>query len=195
MNPLGTPFAQVTVADLVLVGRDGQVLAGRHEANPSGVAITRHLLSARPDVAGAVHAHTAHGIAFSTLGESLAPISQDACAFFEDHALLDAYRGVVDEGDAGAVTEALGPSKALVMRHHGLLTVGSSVGTAAWWFIALERACQVELLARSAGRPLVIDPATARRARDEVGHEGAARFSFDLVRDHVLSSFGDEFLR
>ena len=86
------------------------------------------------------HTHSVHGRALSALGELLEPITQDVCAFFEDHGLYDSSTGVVvDEEEGRRIASALGAYKALVLRNHGLLTVGDSVDAAAWWFITMER--------------------------------------------------------
>ena len=108
-----------------------------------------HML--RPDVHAAVHTHSTHGRAFSTLGKELSPITQDSCAFYQDHVLYDDFGGVVTEADEGLrIATALGSNKAAILQNHGLLTVGASVDAAVWWYIAMDRCCEVELLALAA---------------------------------------------
>jgi hypothetical protein len=97
------------------------------------------------------------------LGRTLDPITQDVCAFYEDHAVFDDYTGVVLDLEEGKrIAHALGDNKAAILRNHGLLTVGHSVDEAVWWFITMERSCQAQLLASSAGTPVLIDPDMAR---------------------------------
>ncbi|MFJ2131546.1 class II aldolase/adducin family protein [Streptomyces sp. NPDC087845] len=82
---------------------------------------------------GKAFSSSLHGKAFSGLGIRLDPITQDACAFFEDHGLYSDYRGVVDEVEEGKrIGEALGGNKAVSLQNHGLLTVGRSVAEAVW---------------------------------------------------------------
>ena len=122
---------------------------------------------ARPDVTAIAHAHTVYGRAWSATGRLLEPISQDACAFYEDHAVFDDYTGVVYDPEEGSVlARALGSRKALLLEHHGLLTVGETVDEAAFWLHLLERCCQAQLLMATlrpgptAGRPT--GPSTTR---------------------------------
>ena len=86
-----------------------------------------------------------HVLLGSTLGAE--PLSQDHCAFHGDHAVLDSYTGAVyDAADADPFSKALGDGKALILKHHGLLTVGETVDEAAFWLHLLERCCQTMLL-------------------------------------------------
>ena len=76
----------------------------------------------------AAHAHSIHGKAWASLGRLLDPITQDSCAFYQDHGLFDDFTGVVYETSEGdRIAKALGTGKAVILRNHGLLTVGTSV--------------------------------------------------------------------
>ena len=135
VNPFGMPFRHVTVSDLVLANPDGQVVEGRYHVNQAAFTVHAQVHAARPDVVAVAHCHSVHGRALSALGDLLDPITQESCAFYEDHALYDAYTGVaVDAEEGRRIAAALGSRKALVLRNHGLLTVGDSVDAAAWWF-------------------------------------------------------------
>jgi ribulose-5-phosphate 4-epimerase/fuculose-1-phosphate aldolase len=135
----------------------------------------------------AAHAHSTYGKAWSALGRTLDPLTQDACAFFEDHALYDDYTGVVlDREEGKRIAGALGGAKAVILRNHGLLTVGASVAEAGWWFVALERCCQAQLLAEAAGTPLPIDPADARATRDTIGTPGMGMLNFRPMYDDIV---------
>ncbi|OEJ25459.1 aldolase [Streptomyces agglomeratus] len=170
VNPFGLSFADMTVSDLILVNGEGQVVEGRSHVNQAAFLVHAQVHRARPDVVAVAHTHSVHGRALSALGELLDPITQEACAFYEDHALYDAYTGVsVDEEEGRWIAGALGPHKAVILRNHGLLTVGDSVDAAAWWFIAMERCCQVQLAAKAAGRPVPIDHKDAVATRDQLG--------------------------
>jgi ribulose-5-phosphate 4-epimerase/fuculose-1-phosphate aldolase len=194
VNPFGYPFGLIKVSDLLLVDAGGQVVAGQGRINPAGYAIHSQIHAARPDVIAAAHAHSVYGRAWSALRRPLDPLTQDACAFFEDHAVFDDYTGVVLEQDEGSrIASALGDRKAVILANHGLLTVGHSVQEAAWWFISMDRCCQVQLLAEAAGRPRPIEAASARVARSQIGTPGAGRFNFRPLYQSITHSQADLF--
>ena len=88
----------------------------------------------------------------ASLGRLLDPITQDACAFYKDHGLFNDFPGVYETAEGDRIAQALG-NKTVILRSHGLLTVGSTVDGAAWWFITMDRSCQVQILAASVGNP------------------------------------------
>lgn len=182
VNPLGLHFGRIRVSDLLLVNSDGEIVIGNGPLNQAAFAIHAAIHEARPDVVSAAHTHSLHGKAWSALGRQLDPLTQDACAFFEDHALFEDFSGVVlDSSEGQRLARALGPHKAAILRNHGILTAGPSVEAAAWWYIALENACQVQLLAEAAGTPQPIDAATARLTHEQVGRPNGARHAFDSL--------------
>lgn len=166
VNPFGMHFGHIRSSDLIRVDESGAVIEGDGVLNVSAYAIHSAIHQARPDVIAAAHTHSICGKSWSSLGRLLDPISQDACVFFEDHVFFDDTRVLVTEKTEGqALAASLGARKAIILRNHGLLTVGHSVDEAVWWFIAMERCCQSQFLAESAGKPLLVDPDNARSAR------------------------------
>ena len=101
VNPFGKHFSQIRVSDLILVNDSGDVVEGEYRVNGAAFAIHSQVHAARPDVIAAAHSHSMYGKAWSTLGRRLDPITQDACAFYEDHGLFDDYTGVVLDLDEG----------------------------------------------------------------------------------------------
>ncbi|WP_411108082.1 class II aldolase/adducin family protein [Streptomyces sp. c-19] len=179
VNPFGAPFEEVAAGDLILVNGEGQVLRGGRHVNQAAFTVHAAVHRARPDAVAVAHTHSLHGRALAALGELLDPITQEACAFYQDHALYDAYTGVtVDTEEARRIAVALGTFKAIVLRNHGLLTVGTSVDAAAWWFIALERCAQVQLTARAAGKPVLIDHREAVATREQLGSDLVAWINY-----------------
>jgi ribulose-5-phosphate 4-epimerase/fuculose-1-phosphate aldolase len=192
VNPYGVHFSKVRVSDLLLVSRAGKVVEGTRRTNRAAFHIHEAIHRARPDIEAAAHAHTIHGRAWGCLDRPLEPIVQEACAFYEDHAIYGQYGGLVltrEESDRIAAT--LGQRKAVILRHHGLITVGGSVEEAAWWFIMMDRCCQIQLLAEAAGAPLVMSHSDALLARRQFGNRNLARYSFETLFDAVVADQPD----
>jgi ribulose-5-phosphate 4-epimerase/fuculose-1-phosphate aldolase len=189
VNPLGMNFKLIRVKDLILVNGRGEVVEGDWPLNAAAFAIHSQIHAARPDVVAAAHAHSVHGKAWSALRRPLDPLTQDACAFYGDHALFDDYTGAVLELEEGKrIAHALGGNKAIILSNHGLLTVGTtSVDEAAWWFITMERTCQAQLLAEAAGTPVLIDPAQAEKTMGQVGHPKGGWRAFQPLYDWIVT--------
>ncbi len=179
VNPFGVHFSQIRASDLILVNESGEVVEGSYPVNRAAFAIHSRVHAARPDVVAAAHAHSMYGKSWSALGRLLDPLTQDACAFYEDHGLFDDFTGIVlatEEGDR--IARALGDRKAVILRNHGLLTVGETVDAAVWFFIAMERTCQSQLLAEAAGKPVPISHENAVLTRTQLGTQAAGWFQF-----------------
>lgn len=193
VNPLGMNFKRIRVKDLLLVNARGEVVEGDWPLNAAAFAIHSQVHAARPDVVAAAHAHSLYGKAWSTLRRPLDPLTQDACAFYGDHAVFDDYTGVVLDLEEGKrIAQALGPHKAVILANHGLLTVGqTSVDEAAWWFITMERSCQAQLLAEAAGRPVCIDPEQAAKTAGQVGTPIVGWHQFQPLYDWIVTTQPD----
>src|SRR5438552_15257620 len=112
-------FGQIKASDLSLVNAQGEVVQGDRAVNQAAFAIHSQVHAARPDVVAAAHAHSVYGKTWSSLGRLLDPITQDACAFYDDHALFDDYTGVVlDVEEAKRLAHALGHHKSVILRNH-----------------------------------------------------------------------------
>jgi ribulose-5-phosphate 4-epimerase/fuculose-1-phosphate aldolase len=187
VNPFGLHFGLVRTSDLLLVNHDGDVVEGDWPVNTAAFVIHSAIHRARPEVNSAAHCHSVRGKAFSSLGKLLDPLTQDACAFYEDHVLFDDYTGVVlnvEEGER--IARALGSNKAAILRNHGLLTVGESVDAAVWFFIAMDRSCHAQLLAEAAGQPVLVDHPNAKLTHSQVGSELVGWFSFQPMYDWII---------
>ena len=192
VNPFGMHFSHIRASDLVLVNENGEVIQGDKPINEAAFAIHSRIHAARPDVIAAAHAHSLYGKTWSSLGRLLDPITQDACAFYEDCGLFSDYTGVVyDTAEGDRIADALGSRKAIILQNHGLLTVGQTIEEAIWWFIAMDRSCQAQLLAEAAGTPLRIGAATARQARQLVGSPHAGWFQFQPLWEWIVQQEPD----
>ncbi|KAI8078728.1 class II aldolase/adducin N-terminal [Halteromyces radiatus] len=192
VNAFGQHFGTIKASDLVLVDHDGNIVRGNRFVNKAAFVIHGTIHAARQDVQCAVHTHSMYGKTFSSLGRPLLPISQDACAFFEDHSIYDQFGGVVFDAEEGKrLVAALGPkNKAIILQNHGLLTTGESIDAAFWWFVSMERCCQSQLLAEAAAVNgyhdlKVIPDDIARGTYQKVGTplSGYAQFQpmFDMI--------------
>ena len=134
------------------------------------------------------------GKTWSSLGRLLDPISQDSCAFYEDHAIFDDFTGVVlDSAEGDRIAASLGEKKAVILQNHGLLTVGGHVGSAVFWYLLLERSCESQLMAEACGTPKLIRPEAARLTREQIGSEMAGVFSFEGLYQQVAAEEPDLF--
>lgn len=191
LNPYGISFNQIKVSDLILCDSEGQIVEGKHQKlNQAAFAIHSSIHRLRPDVMAAAHVHSLYGRAWSTLARLLDPITQDACAFFEDHALFNDYTGLVFSPSEGIrIAKTLKTNKAVILKNHGLLTVGATVEAAAWWFISMERCCQVQLLAESTGRRVKkIKRKVARHTGSMMGTSQAGWSNFQPLLQDIMAA-------
>lgn len=156
LNAYGLRFAEVRADSLVTVDADGKVLDDPSGLgiNPAGFTIHSALHTARPDVSCVLHCHTVAGVAVSSLEEGLLPLNQWALQFHDRLAYHD-FEGIalaLDERER--LAEDLGDHSAMILRQHGLLTCGRSVGEAFLRMRNLERSCQTQLAAQATGQPL-----------------------------------------
>jgi ribulose-5-phosphate 4-epimerase/fuculose-1-phosphate aldolase len=199
VNPFGMHFSMIKSSDLVRVSHEGEVVEGDRAVNGAAVAIHCAVHAARPDVLAAAHAHGPYGKTFSSLDMTVEPLTQDACAFFEDIGRYNDYRGVVlDKEEGERIGKALGQYKAVILRNHGMLTVGETVDSAAWWFLTLERTAQAQLMAYSAAaglgsKPIQIDPVEAKGTYGQVGFEFAGWFQFQPIWERISRDNPDIF--
>ena len=187
VNPLGVHFSQISVSDLLLVNHDGKVVQGDKDVNVAAFAIHSRLHKARPDINAAAHSHSIYGRTFSTLGKLLDPISQDACAFYENQGIYKDFSGVVEEVDEGdEIAKALDDKKVAILQNHGILTTGPSVDIALWFYMSMERCCQAQLMAEAAGEPVVIPHETAVKTREFIANDIAAWASYQPAFDKIV---------
>ncbi|MDR5777259.1 MULTISPECIES: class II aldolase/adducin family protein [unclassified Caballeronia] len=192
MNPLEIPFGDVRLSDLRPVLLSGEPLCGRGSVNDSGIELHAHIYERRRDVNSIVHVHCPYGKAFSSLRKELAPVTQDACAFYEDHVLLNTFDGVAaDSGYGRLVADTLGHRKAIILANHGFLTVGPTVEAASWWYLAMSDAARVQMLAGDLAVPL--SKYIARRTAFQIGGHKAgasnARPMFNSIKQQRSDLF------
>ncbi len=192
-TPMGVSFRKLRVSDLVRVDHRGELLEGRHPVNPVGLLLHSAVHRARPEVVAVCHAHSQHGKAFSSLGKLLDPITQDACVFFEQTALIREPRVALDAASADRFAAAFGSMRCAIQVGHGLFTTGESIDEAAWAFISMDRACQVQLLADAAGTPEHWPAEGARALARTFGSAALGWLAFQTLWDEIVDSDPDLF--
>lgn len=180
----GVSYHEARVRDLVLVGPDGTLEEGEGIINIAGYYIHHPILVARPEAVSATHVHTGWGTPFSAEARPIEPITQESCIFFEDHAIFDDEEVQVQSVDGGKrIAVALGPHRAIILRNHGLLTVGARVDESVGSFVQMERVAEAHMKARHA-KP--ISAAAARYAQADLVRFGPGRVGFwSLVSRHI----------
>ncbi|MGB7624213.1 MAG: class II aldolase/adducin family protein [Terriglobia bacterium] len=159
INPYGMLFDEITASSLVKVGLDGKVMMETpYFINPAGFTIHSAVHAAREDALCVMHLHTESGIAVSAQKDGLLPISQPSLICLTSLAYHD-YEGLaLDEDEKPRLVADLGTKTYLILRNHGLLTVGRTPADAFLAMFTLERACRIQILAQSGGGGLVLVP-------------------------------------
>lgn len=204
INPYGLFFSEITASSFVKIDLEGRkVTPSNQEVNQAGFVIHSAIHSAREDAVCVLHTHSEAATAVSALAEGLMPISQFAMRF-QGHMGVHDYEGVaLDEDERGRLIRDIGAHNVLVMRNHGVLTVGRSVPEAFVLMYYFEKAARVQIAALSAAaggaRLLLPDPeitgAASRQFNDHHGDIRAAGLrewpAFLRLLDRVAPGYRD----
>ncbi len=155
INPYGMMFEEITASSLVKVDAHGEkVEPSPHPVNPAGFVIHSAIHQARPDVACVLHVHTPEGVAVSAQKDGLLPISQQSTVVLASLGYHD-YEGIaLRDDEKPRLVSDLGDRAHLILRNHGLLTVGHTVADAYLAMFNLQRSCEVQIHAQSGGAEL-----------------------------------------
>lgn len=172
------------MSDLILLNHDGEPIGGNtsRPANAAGFQIHGALHKKYPHVNAACHAHSKFGKAWSTFAKPLDMINQDVAMFHgEAQAVYPEFGGVVlKQEESKRLAGFLGPKgKLLILRNHGLLTVGETVDEAAYLFTLAEKSCEIQLQ---------VDAAAARGLEKMLIEPEAAEFTYKMTSDPVRLS-------
>jgi ribulose-5-phosphate 4-epimerase/fuculose-1-phosphate aldolase len=156
INPYGMMFEEITASSLVKVNLAGEiVMPSPYFINPAGFTIHSAVHAAREDALCVIHLHTDYGIAVSTQAAGLLPISQQALFALSSLAYHE-YEGLaLNEDEKSRLVADLGNRSNLILRNHGLLTVGKTAAEAFLSMYMLERACRIQILSQSGGGTLL----------------------------------------
>lgn len=153
MKASGWGFEEIDPSRIVLVSPNGDVLHGEGVAHLEA-PIHTEIMAARPDVDSVVHTHGRAAVAFASLDVPLLPLSHDAVPFVSpDVPRYPSGRLVSDRNQGQDLAGALGDAWGCLMVSHGLVAVGRDLASAVMHAVLLERACQTQMLALSAGKP------------------------------------------
>lgn len=159
INCYGMLFEEMTASSLVKVDRDGnKVIDTPNPVNPAGFTIHSAIHDAREDAGCVLHTHTRAGVAVSVQKDGLLPLSQVALFPYSQISYHN-YEGIaLNDEEKPRLVADLGTSNAMILRNHGLLTVGPTIPDAFIMMYALETACQIQMMAQSTGNDLVQVP-------------------------------------
>jgi ribulose-5-phosphate 4-epimerase/fuculose-1-phosphate aldolase len=159
LNPYGMMFDEVTASSLVKIDLAGnKVSDSPYFVNPAGFTIHSAIHAAREDALCVMHLHTDYGLAVAAQKDGLLPISQQAMLTLTSLAYHD-YEGLaLNEDEKPRLVADLGDKGQMILRNHGLLTVGRTAAEAFLAMFLLERACKIQILAQAGGGELVRIP-------------------------------------
>lgn len=152
LNAYGMMFDEVTASSLVKIDPSGnKVLESPYFINPAGFTIHSAVHAAREDALCVMHLHTDYGIAVSAQKDGLLPISQQSMFPLASLSYHD-YEGLaLNEDEKPRLVSDLGDKNYMILRNHGLLTIGKTAAEAFLSMYILERACRIQILAQSGG--------------------------------------------
>jgi ribulose-5-phosphate 4-epimerase/fuculose-1-phosphate aldolase len=177
INRFGLRHDEITASNLVTLDLDGHVIdpgsvrSDDDVVNVTGYVIHSAVHAARPDLHCVMHSHAEYGLAVSALRDGLIPMVQDAMPFHEQVAYHD-YEGLsTDTAERQRLAASLGDRKVMILRNHGILTGGATVGEAFMLMYYLERSCRVQMQVLASGREFTVPSA-------EICAAAAAQYEF-----------------
>ena len=154
INSYGDLFDEITASSLLKMDMDGKVIGDDAHYNEAGFTIHSGVYKARPDVQCVMHTHTRAGIAISITKKGLLPISQDAALLMGDLAYHD-YGTPSTQTECEALGQSCQKANNIILRNHGLLTVGRSIPSTFSRMYRLEHACSAQVAAMSMNDELI----------------------------------------
>lgn len=169
INPYGHRWEEITASSLVKIDVDGNTIGpSTARVNPAGFTIHSAVHAARHDAAWVMHTHTRAGVAVSTLKEGLMPLNQIALQFYGRVGYHDFEGIALDHAERVRIVADLAGHPALILRNHGLLTVGGSAAQMFSNMFYLNAACEIQVATLSMGQPLVpVPPAIGTKVTEQ----------------------------
>lgn len=158
INRFGLRYNEITASNLVKLDLDGNIIDGPPDINVTGFVIHSAIHQARQDVVCVMHAHSPKALAVSALESGLLPMTQEAMMFYNRTGYHD-YEGLsTDTNERERLAASLGDAKAMLMRNHGAMTVGETVGEAFSLMLYLEMACEAQIDVLATGQKWTMPP-------------------------------------
>ena len=156
INQFGLRYDEVTASNLLEIDLDGNIISGTGEINYTGYIIHGAVHKARKEINCVMHTHTRAGLAISCLKDGLQPIFQDA-AIFHNRVSYHDWQGMSTEvEECEDIEKNLGKNKVMILRNHGLLTCGETIGEAFILMYYLDKTCKNQLDTMSTGQPTIV---------------------------------------
>jgi ribulose-5-phosphate 4-epimerase/fuculose-1-phosphate aldolase len=182
INPFGLLYEEINASNLVIIGLDGELVSdGPWKVNRAGFVIHSAIHAAREDAHCVLHTHTRAGCAVAAQEHGLLPLNQMSLEFYNRVAYHE-YEGIaVSDDEKKRLVADLGSHSAMILRNHGLLTVGRTPGQAFLRMFYLERSCQIQVDALAGGTAIVLPPEEIREhtARQFQGASGTDDYATD----------------
>ncbi|MCI0661807.1 MAG: aldolase [Acidobacteria bacterium] len=185
INPQGLHWSEITPADLVMTDSEGNIIEGKHQVEATAFFIHGRLHLGKPNAACVLHTHMPYTTALTIIdGGRLEWANQNALRFYGRVAYDECYNGLVldpEEGDR--LTSQAQNADVLFLANHGVIVCGDSVARAFNALYYLERACMVQVLAQSTGKPLrLVDDSIAAQTGRQIVEEKQYLFHFEALK-------------
>jgi ribulose-5-phosphate 4-epimerase/fuculose-1-phosphate aldolase len=183
INPFGLRYDEVTASNLVKIDLKGNIVEpSPHPVNPAGFIIHSAIHSAREDAHCVMHTHTPAGMAAAALKHPIKNIDFDSTSLTNRIAYHDFEGVTVREEECIRLSNNLGDKSVMILRNHGLLSVGSSIPHAFIRLHALERACHVQMLSRSLNEELIeVSDNIAKAHANEIENADKGELAFNSM--------------
>ena len=190
INPMGMLFEEITASDLIKLDVDGNILSDTSRSiNPAGYTIHSAIHIGRKDAGCVMHSHTSAGLGVATQKEGLLPLTQMALAVIANTGYHDYEGPAFDLEERERLISDLQNLNILILRNHGLLTVGKTIAEAFMWMYRAERACRFQLSFQKAGAEAQqisksvqeVSIERARKAISSTGHRPIGDFEWPAL--------------
>mgnify|MGYP001388789247 CR=1 FL=1 len=183
INPFGLMYHEVTASNLVKIDLNGKIIGdSSHPVNPAGFIIHSAIHATREDAHCVMHSHTTAGMAAASLKNPIKNIDFSGTMFADRIAYHDFEGVTLRKEECKRLSESLGDKDVMILRNHGLLSVGSTIAHAFIRLHDLERACQVQMLARAVNEEVIeVSDNIAKAHATEIANSDKGELAFKAL--------------